>query len=135
MITLSPTTHAERGIAPCAWFGVALLNLAIAATIGCVLRSFYVVDVPFFRFKPLLHAHSHVAMLGWLFIALMVFLLEDADRGDGRGRHRRLLGLAQVAVVGMLVSSFPVQSYGPVSIAFTTLHLLLSYRAGRAGLA
>ncbi len=126
MITPPPTTHATSQRTLRSWFGVALLNLAIAATIGCVLRSFYVVDVPFFRFKPLLHAHSHVAMLGWLFIALMVFLLEDADRGDGRGRHRRLLGLAQVAVVGMLVS-FPVQGYGVVSIVFTTLHMLLSY--------
>lgn len=108
------------------WFGIALLNLAIAATIGCVLRSFYVVDIPYFRFKALLHAHSHVAMLGWLFIALMVFLLEDADRQKLRGRHRLLLFLVQLAVVGMLVS-FPLQSYGPVSISFTTLHLLLSY--------
>jgi hypothetical protein len=108
------------------WFGIALLNLAIAAIIGCVLRSIYVFDIPYVRFKPLLHAHSHVAMLGWIFIALMVFLLEDADRLQPRSSHRILLLGVQVAVIGMLVS-FPVQSYGPVSIAFTTLHLLLSY--------
>ncbi len=102
------------------------MNLGIAAIIGCVLRSIYVVEIPYVRFKPLLHAHSHVAMLGWLFIALMVFLLEDTDRQQPRGRHRVLLLLVQIAVVGMLLS-FPVQSYGPVSISFTTLHLLLSY--------
>ena len=107
------------------WFGIALLNLAIAAIIGCVLRSFYVVDIPYFRFKALLQAHSHVAMLGWLFIALMVFLLEDVDDRNSRKAHRVLFILVQVAVVGMLVS-FPVQSYGPASITFTTLHLLLS---------
>ncbi|MBK8339742.1 MAG: hypothetical protein IPK99_06985 [Flavobacteriales bacterium] len=50
------------------------------------MRSYYVVDIPYLRFKPLLHAHSHVAMLGWLFIALMVFLLEDTDRQEPRGR-------------------------------------------------
>lgn len=108
------------------WFAVALLNLAIAATIGCVLRSIYIVEIPGVNFKPLLHAHSHVAMLGWIFIALMVFLLEDMDAGHPRKGHRKLLVVAQLAVVGMMVS-FPVQSYGPVSIAFTSLHLLVSY--------
>jgi len=108
------------------WFRIALLNLTIAAVIGCVLRSIYLVEIPYVRFKPLLHAHSHVAMLGWVFMALMVFLLEDVDRQKPRGRHRILLLLVQLAVIGMLVS-FPVQSYGPVSITFTSLHLLLSY--------
>lgn len=108
------------------WFGIALLNLVIAATIGCVLRSFYVVDISFVRFKALLQAHSHVAMLGWVFVALVVFLLEDLDQRKSRRMHRILFLLVQLAVVGML-SSFPVQSYGPVSIAFTTAHLLLSY--------
>lgn len=108
------------------WFAIALLNLAIAATIGCVLRSIYIVEIPHVNFKPLLHAHSHVAMLGWIFIALLVFLLEDADRDPARQHHRTFLFWAQVAVVGMLLS-FPVQGYGVVSIAFTTLHMLVSY--------
>ncbi|MBK6831852.1 MAG: hypothetical protein IPG92_14425 [Flavobacteriales bacterium] len=71
---------------------------------------------------PRAFARGHA---GWVFIALMVFLLEDADRQKPRRRHRVLLGV-QLAVIGTLVS-FPVQSYGPVSIAFTTPHLLLSY--------
>ena len=115
---------AHHGLRP--WFIVALFNLCIASIIGCVLRSIYIVEIPHVNFKPLLHAHSHVAMLGWIFMALMVFLLEDADRADKRKGHRLLLLIVQVAVVGMLVS-FPVQSYGPVSIAFTTLHMLISY--------
>lgn len=105
---------------------MALLNLAIAAAIGCVLRAFYVVDIPYLRFKSLLHAHSHVAMLGWVFIALLVFLLEDTQDDRSRRIHRRLFLGVQIAVVGMLVA-FPVQSYGPVSITFTAMHLLLSY--------
>lgn len=109
-----------------AWFGIALMNLAIAGIIGCILRSYYVFDIPYLRFKPLLHAHSHVAMLGWLFIALMVFLLEDTPARGARNVYRVLFCAVQLAVLGMLVS-FPVQSYGPVSIAFTTLQLLLSY--------
>ncbi|MCC7502313.1 MAG: hypothetical protein IT229_07270, partial [Flavobacteriales bacterium] len=116
--------HAPRDLRR--WFAVALLNLAIAAAIGCVLRSIYLVEIPHVHFKPLLHAHSHVAMLGWIFIALMVFLLEDLDRDPARRWHRTFLFGAQVAVVGMLLS-FPVKGYGVVSIAFTTLHMLMSY--------
>ena len=108
------------------FFLIALINLAIAAAIGCVLRSIYIMEIPHVDFKPLLHAHSHVAMLGWIFIALMVFLLEDADRNDPRRGHRPILVLVQLAVLGMLVS-FPWLSYGPVSIAFTIVHMLLSY--------
>ena len=52
------------------WFNIALLNFGIAALIGCVLRAIYIWEIPFIRFKPLLNAHSHVAMLGWAFIAL-----------------------------------------------------------------
>lgn len=121
-----PATDATARNGLRSWFFVALFNLCIASIIGCVLRSIYIVEIPHVNFKPLLHAHSHVAMLGWIFIALMVFLLEDADRADKRKGHRLLLLAVQVAVIGMLVS-FPVQSYGPVSIAFTTLHMLLSY--------
>ena len=85
------------------WFNIALLNFGIAALIGCVLRAIYIWEIPFIRFKPLLNAHSHVAMLGWVFMALMVFLLEDVDRQKPRGRHRILLLLVQLAVIGMLV--------------------------------
>lgn len=108
------------------YFLIALIDLAIAAVIGCVLRSIYIAEIPHVNFKPLLHAHSYVAMLGWVFIALMVFLLEDADRSDARRIHRVLLALVQLVVMGMLVS-FPLRSYGPASIAFITAHLVLSY--------
>lgn len=111
------------------WFLVALGNLLIAASIGALLRSVYLVEIPFVRFKPMLHAHSHVAMLGWLFIALAIFLLRD-ETPDGPSRlSRRLLGVAQLAVVAMLFS-FPVQGYGSVSIPAASLHLLVSYGLG-----
>lgn len=111
------------------WFNIALVNLVIAAVIGAVLRAYYLWEVPFFRFKALLNAHSHVAMLGWTFIAMVVFLLKD-ERTTGPSRlSYGLLVATQVAVTGMLVG-FPFQTYGPFIIAVGTLHMVVSYWLG-----
>lgn len=108
------------------WFSVALGNLVIAALLGCLLRVVYVVELPFVRFKAVLHAHSHVAMLGWMFVATTIFMFRMGQpKAFGRWA-RRLLVLAQLAVLGMLFS-FPVEGYGPFSIASSSLHLLVSY--------
>ncbi len=108
------------------WFLAALANLLIAACIGTTLRAVYIWEIPFVRFKPLLHAHSHVAMLGWLFPALAVFLLRDEAPGGPSRVSRRLLLVAQLAVAAMLFS-FPVQGYGSISIPAASLHLLTGY--------
>lgn len=111
------------------WFNIALLNFGVAAVIGCVLRAYYIWEIPFFRFKALLNAHSHVAMLGWAFIAMVVFMLQDeTERGPSR-LSRILLAIAQVAVVGMLLG-FPVQSYGTFTITVSVLHMLAGYVLG-----
>lgn len=108
------------------WFNIALLNFGIAGIIGCVLRAIYIWEIPGIRFKPLLNAHSHVAMLGWAFIAMTVFLLQDeTERGPSRW-SRAWLWVAQLAVVGMLFG-FPVQSYGAFTITVSVLHMLASY--------
>lgn len=108
------------------WYRIALTDLLVAALIGCVLRAIYLVEIPFVRFKPLLHAHSHVALLGWVFIGLMVFLLDDAPDARTMRRRRVLLWCVQAMVLGMLFS-FPVQGYGQVSITASALHMVASY--------
>ena len=108
------------------WFNIALLNFGIAAIIGCVLRAIYIWEIPLVRFKPLLNAHSHVAMLGWAFIAMVVFMLQDETENGPSRRSRIWLWIAQIAVVGMLLG-FPVQSYGAFTIMVSVLHMLASY--------
>jgi hypothetical protein len=112
------------------WFRIAMGNFLVAASIGVVLRSIYLVEIPFIMFKPLLHAHSHVAMLGWIFIALTVFLLRDETPQGPSIQSRRLLFVAQLAVVGMLLS-FPLEGYGVYSITASSVHLIVSYFLGR----
>lgn len=107
------------------WFLLALLFLAIAGCIGALLRLIYVVDMPWLTFKPWLHAHSHGAMLGWLFPALLIALIGQDDRRPPRG-FTVWMAISQVLVLGMLFS-FPVQGYGDVSIACSTGQMIVGY--------
>ncbi|WKZ66742.1 MAG: hypothetical protein QY325_02190 [Flavobacteriales bacterium] len=108
------------------WFRIALLNLLAAGIIGALLRVVYITELPFIRFRPWLHGHSHTALLGWLFIGVAVVLLHDGGRGGlSRGVRWLLTGL-QAAVAAMLIS-FPLQGYGAVSITASTVHLVLAF--------
>ena len=106
-------------------FVVALMCFAIAASIGALLRLIYVVEMPWLLFKPWLHAHSHVAMLGWLFPALLIALCGQDERAARPG-FWKWIAASQVCVLGMLVS-FPLQGYGAVSISFSALQVLIGY--------
>lgn len=113
---------------PRAWFRIALANFFIAAVMGAILRYAFVVEIPWLEFRNFLHGHSHVAMLGWLYLAVYAMLVQAFLREDQQRRpfYRYNFIVAQASVLGMLVA-FPLQGYGAVSIAFSTLHGLASY--------
>ncbi len=109
------------------WFGIALLNFLIAACYGAVLRYAFVVELNWVEFRYLLHGHSHVAMLGWLYSGLYILLIQYFINDDDRKRtYKTLFWLTQIAVWGMAIS-FPFQGYAFFSIFFSTLHVILSY--------
>ncbi len=96
----------------------------IAAVIGLSLRYFFVSPLSF-NFQFVLHAHSHLMLLGWLFNALLLLIYRQWNI-EMPSVHRKLfLGLG-FCVLGMLLS-FPFQGYALFSILFSTLHLWVSY--------
>lgn len=97
---------------------------AVAALMGLALRYYFIAPLPV-NFKYVLHGHSHVMLLGWLFHALILLLYRQWDLAIPK-LHFRLIIAMNVAVLGMLLS-FPFQGYALVSILFSTLHLWLSY--------
>jgi hypothetical protein len=109
------------------WFRIALLNLVLATLLGALLRYAFVEEVAWIKFRNVLHGHSHAAMLGWLYLALFALLAAYflPERADFKW-YNRLFWLTELSVLGMLVA-FPIQGYGAASIAFSTLHILLSY--------
>lgn len=111
------------------WINVALANFALAALLGGLMRFIYLQEVPGVEYRYLMHAHSHGAMLGWVFPVLYTGYVYLVRPTPARARwYGALFWLNAVAALGMFVA-FTVQGYGPASIAFTTLHLFLSYAA------
>lgn len=110
------------------WLQTVFLNFFIAACMGLLLRLIHVIEIPWMDFKNMMHAHSHVAMLGWLFMAFYGLILDRFTSAEEAGKriHSYLFWAAQLSVVGMMFS-FPVQGYGAISIAFTTAHLIIAY--------
>ncbi len=109
------------------WALYALLFFFCAALLGSVLRLSWIVELPFLDYKHILHAHSHVAIMGWCFLSVavtLVLLLLKESLVDPF--YSRILILNSVAVFGMLVT-FIYQGYGPISISFSTLHLLTAF--------
>ncbi len=106
----------------------ALVFFVCVQVLGLLLRWQFVQVLPGFNYKFFLHAHSHVALLGWVHAILMVALMRaflPAGQAQAKRWHR-LFWAAQVLVLGMLFS-FPVQGYAAVSISFSTLFLFVSY--------
>lgn len=79
------------------------------------------------NYKYFLHAHSHLAFLGWVFTALFCLITDQfTDKTFSNNRIRDIQFAAlQVCNAGMLVS-FLLQGYALFSIAFSTLHMAVS---------
>lgn len=104
-------------------FRVALGFLALSATLGALLRGLMVHPIPGLNYGHLLHTHSHIAFLGWVFNAFFAVSLQWFVPRTSTRAWRPLFITLQVAVLGML-ASYPWQGYGAISIAFSTLHMI-----------
>jgi hypothetical protein len=111
-----------------AWLRIALINFAVAAVLALLLRLVHLADLSWMDYRFVRHAHSHVAMLGWVYMVLYALIWHRFLPPDIRIRkvYSTLFWLTQISVIGMMIS-FPLQGYGLASIIFTTLHLFLSY--------
>ena len=103
---------------------ICLANFFIASVLGLLLR-YASVDSIGINYRYLTHAHSHIAMLGWVYLMLFSFIVFNFIKVN-RKKYIRLFWITQISVLGMLFS-FPFQGYGAVSICFSTLHILCSY--------
>ncbi len=82
----------------------------------------------FFRAEYLLHGHSHVALLGWTFLALAGLVLEAGTR-----RFRLPVRSLKVTSALIILTTFALfiafvrDGYAPIPIALSTVHMLLGY--------
>jgi len=110
------------------WILFSLFNFLIAALMGLLLRGAFVWGLSWIDYLNVLHGHSHVAMLGWVYLALFMLLGSRFIPADKwmQPVYSRLFWFTQFTVFGMMVA-FPLQGYGAVSITFSALHILASY--------
>jgi len=102
-----------------------LLFGVLGAIIGLLLRYAYTGSISGFPFKNVLHSHSHVLLLGFLFNALLILVWTNFTKGFDKVSSYYYIAL-QVCVAVMLVA-FILQGYAFYSILFSTLHLWISY--------
>jgi len=104
---------------------VAIIFFAIAGVLGLYMRLAFVFDMPeWIQYRNIQHAHSHVALLGWLFAIYYIIIIKVFQLGWNN--FAKLYWSIQGAVLGMLLT-FPITGYAGLSIAFSTLHILLTY--------
>ncbi len=103
---------------------VCLVNFLMAALMGLILRYSFINSVPI-NYRFLTHAHSHVAMLGWVYLMLYTLFVHYFIE-EKKPVFNRLFWLTEISVIGMMIS-FPIQGYAWASISFSTLHILCSY--------
>jgi len=110
------------------WIKIALSYLIIIAVIGTYMRLNFVVPLGTFNYEYILHSHSHVAILGWVYSALYTgFLYSYTDSNAFKEKkYIYLFWLTQFTIIGML-ATFAIQGYAVFSIAFSSLHIIFSY--------
>ena len=105
---------------------VALLYFFLVGLLGVFLRFFFVLPIPA-NFRYVVHAHSHIALLGWVYIALTTLIYHMYFKNSGLDKtYRKIFWFTQVTLIGMLVT-FPFTGYALFSISFSTLFLIASY--------
>jgi hypothetical protein len=93
--------------------------------LGFLLRFAFTGSLGGFPYKNVLHAHSHVLLLGFIFNALLIFVWIEFTKGIDRVSFYFFLAL-QICMTIMVIA-FILQGYAFYSILFSTLHLFLSY--------
>lgn len=105
---------------------IALGYFLLVGLLGVFLRFFFVTSLPM-NFRHVVHAHSHIALLGWVYIGLttLIYKMYFSEAREGK-TYKRIFWFTQITLLGMLFT-FPFTGYALFSITFSTLFLFASY--------
>jgi hypothetical protein len=106
----------------------AIANFVILAFFGTILRYMHCFPVGRLNYLNILHAHSHFAFAGWIFLALAILIVKQLSEPISV-TFKWMLLLTLICSFGMLLS-FSVQGYKFISISFSTLFLIVTYWFG-----
>ena len=105
---------------------LALVYFCLAAVLGVLLRAFPISGLQF-NYRYVVHTHSHIALLGWVYVGLTTLLhFCFVERKNSSVVYKRIFWCTQGTLIGMLLT-FPFTGYAMFSIIFSTLFLIVSY--------
>ncbi|MDY7393944.1 hypothetical protein UMM65_01690 [Aureibaculum sp. 2210JD6-5] len=102
-----------------------LLFGILGALLGLILRYAYTGAINGFPFKNVLHSHSHVMLLGFVFNGLLVIVWSNFTSHIDKITFRLFLMLQ--LCIALFSVAFVLQGYALFSILFSTTHLWISY--------
>ncbi len=105
---------------------IALTYFLIIAILGVTLRYFAVFEIPV-TYKFIVHTHSHIALLGWVYTALTTLIYYAFLRSQKLDKKYRLIfWVTQLTIIGILVT-FLFTGYALFSIIFSCFFIIASY--------
>lgn len=105
------------------WISLAFGCLFLVSTMGIIMRASIFFGLPL-SFSNILHSHSHTALLGWSFIIAVSGIISYFKLHILDFRYEILI--SSVSIIGMFLA-FLYQSYGAISITFSSLFVINSY--------
>lgn len=105
----------------------AIGNFILLSLFGLLLRYLQIYPLPGVNYQFILHAHSHFAFTGWMFFSIALLIVHSLSSETYSPAFRQVFRFSLISAFGML-ASFSIQGYQPLSIVFSTLFILVSYR-------
>lgn len=105
------------------------LFFILTALTGIWMRVYQLSPMAWIDYDHILHAHSHVALLGWIFIGVFITFL-TLYKKTGAKKQAFIILLALFISSLLMFFAFLYQGYGLYSIALSTIHIFVEYWAG-----
>lgn len=104
-----------------------LFLFSMASLYGLLMRYYNAFGLPMFPYFNFLQAHSHVAFLGWGFVAAILLHVKILDAGCSKSRGIAYSIWAMLISMLAILITFPLYGYRGPSVAFLSLFVLASY--------
>lgn len=105
----------------------AFINFIVLSIFGVLLRYLQLYGLPLVNYQFILHAHSHFAFSGWMFFSMAFLIARLCSGNELTPGFKYVLFTTLVSAYGML-ASFSWQGYRAVSISFSTIFVLVTFR-------
>ncbi len=109
------------------WYKVNYGYLLVVALLGLTMRSVFVgFHIPL-SYGHMLHTHSHIAFLGWIYGTLFLLIDHHFLKPHRRPDTIPLQFYISQALMMLMLAAFLIQGYGLYSILFSSLFQLMNY--------